>query len=388
MRRRAVVGGLCSLSLAGCLRLQGESGGDAETEGSPPTDSSDGVIPVDGSTTSPQRVVVDELQLERVRDLSVTLYGSVFEREGSFFGVTDDGLGAVAPDGTLRWESDPVGEEFFPALSQSIAFASGTVFAGCNNDDRNAARLYAFDEATGEQRWVHDTDSENFLVSGVVADDRSVFYTSMQLGSDTNPIVTALDHEGNTLWSFSPQFDPIEALILHDDRLYLSGGRLYAMDRDDPDSLEEQSAPVGGPLTRFGDAAFSNSVARVNLRDASLEWETDVWGEYGSPIRPRVDSDLVVTGTDAGYVVAVAAESGEIRWETRVDGPVLEVTPTDDYVFVADRNGDFYVLERSDGTVLHQRSVRDEQGVSIHVATTGTELIFDNDRTVYELVDS
>lgn len=390
MDRRTFLGGACCVSLAGCLRLQGGSGESTATSSptATATAEADGVNPVDETTTTESRVSVDDLGLDRVRDLPATLYGGVFTRQGSFVGVTDDGIGQVSPDGTVEWESDRIADELFPQLPEAIDFADGTVFVGCSNDSRDATRVYAFDDASGQRLWSHDTDPDNWFVSSVAADDRAVFYASNQLGSDANPIVTARDHDGESLWSRPfPSETPVETLLLHDDRLYLSSDRLYAMDRNDPESLTQVEAPSGGGLTRSGDAAFDRSVNRIDLADGTVEWTTRISSDYGPGIRPSVRDGVVVTGTDAGYVLAIDADAGDIRWEARVDGPVTEIALTDDYAFVVDRNGEFYILDLTEGVLRHQRTVRDEEGVATHVAVSGTELIFDADRTVYELVE-
>ena len=344
--------------------------------------------PADETTTTESRVSVDDLRLDRVRDLPATLYGGVFTRQESFVGVTDDAIGQVSPDGTVEWESDRIADELFPLLPQSIDFADGTVFVGCSNDDRDATRVYAFDDASGQRLWSHDTDPDNFFVSSVAADDRAVFYASNQLGSDANPIVTARDHDGESLWSAPfPSEVPVRTILPRDDRLYLSSDRLYTMDRDDPESVTPVEESGSGAVANSGDAAFDRSVNRVDLTDGTVEWTTRIAPDYGPGIRPRVRNGLVVTGTDAGYVLAIDADTGDSRWEARVDGPVTEITLTDDYAFVVDRNGEFYVLDLTEGVLRHQRTVRDEEGVATHVAVSGTELIFDADRTVYELVE-
>ncbi|MEM0911424.1 MAG: outer membrane protein assembly factor BamB [Pseudomonadota bacterium] len=126
-------------------------------------------------------------------------------------------------------------------------------------------------------------------------------------------------------------------------------GRIYALDPDDGDRIWRQDiserskerrltnlyglfagripAKVSGGLTVGYRSVFfgteNGEVVALNESDGSVKWRTRVTGEVLAP--PAIDEGIVIVNTVAGLLIAIDAESGEIKWQNENDVPPLSL---------------------------------------------------------------
>ncbi len=102
--------------------------------------------------------------------------------------------------------------------------------------------------------------------------------------------------------------------------------------------------------------------------DATTDVET-LWrerigkglGEDGYPVAPARDGDTLFAADDRGLVEALDADSGETRWEVKLDTPVSSgLTAVADSLFLATRNGEVLALDQADGEVQWRSRVTSE----------------------------
>lgn len=275
-----------------------------------------------------------------------------------------------------------------------MAFGEGRLYVGVTGEGR--PKLYAFDRETGERLWTHQTDPNHRFLTGVVANGPEVAYVSQTINADPEEMVfRGLDGSGEELWNVTRESEIPESLIRYDTRVYLATHRTYSMEWGNPDSFGAilEGEEVGSRMLRNGETIYAittgGTVATAfDPADESIKWRQELASEVQDISSPGAGAELVVIGTKAGYVTALDATSGEVRWETRVGGPVDARRPvvTPELVWVADRSGEVYGLASDNGDIVHQRTAHDDIESTPSVATADGRVIFDTDRTLYEVV--
>ncbi len=126
-------------------------------------------------------------------------------------------------------------------------------------------------------------------------------------------------------------------------------GRIYALNPDDGKRIWQQDisqrskdrrftnlyglfagrvpAKISGGLTVAYNSVFfgteNGEVLALNEADGSLKWRTSIIGEVLAP--PATDEGIVVVNTVAGLLIALDAETGEIKWQNENDVPALSL---------------------------------------------------------------
>jgi outer membrane protein assembly factor BamB len=162
-----------------------------------------------------------------------------------------------------------------------------------------------------------------FAIAGAVA------FFSMRGGSEKDPALVKKEEPP------APPADLSEWNTYHGDC-----GLTGVADASFPDALEvswrfKADAPVRQtPVVRGGRIFFANSKGVVFACDMNggLLWRHELLtGEQrnGEPVRERVEApiacfdEFVLAGTEEGVVYALNAATGEEKWRTELDGPVL-----------------------------------------------------------------
>lgn len=70
--------------------------------------------------------------------------------------------------------------------------------------------------------------------------------------------------------------------------------------------------------------------------------------------KPTIHEGVIYFGAMDSYVYAVDAETGEEKWRTKLEGPVLGSNPVvrDNVIYIGSYSYDFYALDRENGKVL------------------------------------
>lgn len=208
-------------------------------------------------------------------------------------------------------------------MSTRPVYENGTVFVGSDDD-----HLYAFEAATGQERWRTelDDDPRTLAVDGDLA---VVTESSATIGLDATTGETAFTHVHR-----ANQRKP----LVTDEGVYTTEyGTLTALDRDGTERW-------------------------------TLETGSEFWG------RPAL-SDGVLVASDEGEsrssaerdtnVYAIDSESGEPRWERRYEADSLlsDIAISDGVATVAGRDGTVVAFDLEDGSVRWERSFDHNENV-------------------------
>lgn len=227
---------------------------------------------------------------------------------GAVFFASYDGIFAVAADsGDLLWQAEGEGGD-----ETALAAADGRVHV--NSD----GRLVAFDAETGEEIWrSHNGAFKGLHCTPTVVD--GVVYAGGQLQRDGEqyPMLRALDAEsGDELWLIETAIPLCSPPAVSDGVVYATGGDdyvLFAFDAESGDDLWEFELPasnrpvpaVANGLVYIGDA--EGTLTALDAATGDVVWDTGLDGYVRYPV---VVGDVVYAFTSTTLVVLDGA-SGE-----------------------------------------------------------------------------
>jgi outer membrane protein assembly factor BamB len=231
----------------------------------------------------------------------------------------------------LAWRAPTEGD-----VISSPAVANGAVYVGSGDGS-----LYALDLATGARRWRYEAGSavtSSPAVGGglifAAARDRSIFAVDATSGVRRWRIVTKPDlplawgHESGEYYLSSPTY--IDGTIV----VGAGDGGVYALDaasgrqkwRAQTEGRVRASPAVANGRVYVG--SYDGRVYCFDLSSGALRWRYETEGttlksaSYGFDRRsiqssPTVDDGVVYVGARDGFLYAINADDGKLRW--RVD---------------------------------------------------------------------
>ena len=234
----------------------------------------------------------------------------------------------------LAWRAPTDGD-----VISSPAVANGTVYVGSGD-----GHLYALQLATGDRRWRYDAGSEvssSPAVGGglvyATARDGSIFAVDAATGTRRWRLTTRPDlplpwgHESGDHFLSSPAYVAGTIVVGAGD------GGVYALDaatgkqkwRAQTDGRVRASPAVANG--RVYAASYDGRVYCYDLTSGALRWRYDTEGvhlqsgSYGFDRRsiqssPAIANGVVYVGARDGFLYAIGAEDGKLRW--RVDHKV------------------------------------------------------------------
>ncbi|MGW2156777.1 outer membrane protein assembly factor BamB family protein [Nonomuraea sp. NPDC001699] len=250
-----------------------------------------------------------------------------------------------AATGAVRWRRQtggPVGEDH--------VVAHGTVYAASRT-----GRLVALDAATGRPRWSRRIGDP---VGLVVAAGRLYLWTRHPAWSSKAELVALDAASGRRLWSFEPAGDLLAPKPVSAGDVVLTGddhGVMYAL--TPATGTVERRWRLGGRhdrvlLRRSGATVYvvsgSGDVNAVDVASGEVRWRSRIPGPVSAP--PVVTGGTVYLGDDRGTTHALDAATGERLWsfEARGDQPMYHwsVAVSDGLVHTVGRDCTLYALDR------------------------------------------
>lgn len=282
-----------------------------------------------------------------------------------FVGATDGVMyGLDADTGSLKWQFQTGGHIRF-----SPVFANGIVYFG--SDD---GKVYGLDEKTGKQA-VTAVKAEGAIIGSPTISDGMIYFTSADLSfyavnaasgharfslrtTNTNVYSTpvandryiftvggnnlyAMTRGGATRWTYPAHNPIIDTPLVTDDGVYFGdrSGRLYAIDLKGRDKWT--ITDNADRAMRFGDKPAKTTKGN----DPFLQLAGAI---YSSPLQSGPN---IIVGTNRGFLYAIDAASGAIKWEYGVFANLPKGSYPNITASPVIANGRLYVM--SDDGTLH-----------------------------------
>ncbi|NNF15511.1 MAG: outer membrane protein assembly factor BamB [Gammaproteobacteria bacterium] len=98
-------------------------------------------------------------------------------------------------------------------------------------------------------------------------------------------------------------------------------------------------------------ASSDGKVAAFDTVSGALHWRTELGKQRGVAAGPGVGAELVVVGTTDGEIIALAKDTGEVRWTSEVNSSVLAAPAVStDGIAVRTVDGQLKLLDINNGT--------------------------------------
>ena len=252
-----------------------------------------------------------------------------------YYGTTDHQLFSVDRDnGVLRWRSQTDATTPNTLNGANIVLAGGNVIFG-------DYYLYAFDQVTGNRRWVFNPESQGIPGHGVGAYEQSTDGSTVYAGSGSGHVYAVNATDGSLVWlnalavdGQSSVYDPvIDGALLYVTVRHFTNpitGAVVALNRSDgttawshvfPSEVPTSSGPVGKAVPFGNTIIVANDDGKIYSLDKSTgntQWvaprRPDVLGY--DDLRPIIlAGNLLVAGTLAHYLTAYDPATGRQLWE-------------------------------------------------------------------------
>lgn len=255
---------------------------------------------------------------------------------------------SVTPPLTLAWNQDVTAG----VGNGSPVIVDGIVFVGTLRGE-----LYAMGAGDGKiMGWTGLGDA----IQGSPAVDGSVAFVAL---SNSKESITAFDlNEGRARWK--KNYGDVETSpLLYEEHLFIgnTAGTLYSLERATGDQRWKYELPSNtrlkgirsSPAAEGGTVVFGADdgwLTALNAETGALRWRVDT----GAPLTaaPLVRDGIVIIGNRQGTLVAVGRESGAILWRCATGAPVVaNAVPAGDLVVVGTLAGKAFGIRAKDGSI-------------------------------------
>jgi len=260
-----------------------------------------------------------------------------------YFGCNDGYMRAVdAVTGSVKWTFGTV-----CGICGEPAVDSETVYFGGQD-----GVVYALDRFSGSKKWSAGLGYHVFCNTAILSD--TLIVTGNSMGK-----VCALDaRSGEPVWD-----DDIGGIVLGpvvvDCMVVFSseGGDIVAFDHEGEQlwsrDYTSQASPPSADATGVY-AGFSNGVVRkFSPRDGHVIWETDIVTSTSRCVlaRPVIAGNMILTGTNDGQLVSLAASDGSVLWRQRFEN-WLQLPPAvgQGLVYIACDDQRLHIVDLATGT--------------------------------------
>jgi outer membrane protein assembly factor BamB len=323
--------------------------------------------------------------LTLLRSADVRADWPLFHGNATQTGVTKD----VLPNPLeIRWQVKlPRG------IASTAAIAGGVVYVGCFDE-----HLYAFDLASGQQKWkfkggsfkaapsifdgavyIGDEDGTFYCVDAAKGTKRWDLEIDAQItgganfvgdlvlfGAHDSTLYALHRADGNVAWKYKTKQGPVfGSAVIADGKTFLAGcdGMLHIVDVKDGKGLAEieLSGQSGSTAAYLGGKLFvpnmGNQVQAIDLAKRAVEWSFEPDESQPFNCSAAVTDKRIVVGSDDGIVYALDPVKGKEVWtfttkkDRRVEGsPVI----AGNRVYVGNTGGTLFVLDLDKGNEVQK----------------------------------
>ena len=240
-------------------------------------------------------------------------------------------------------------------------------FVGADVNRIQGAAFLAFDRTSGERLWRVDMpdDGIHARAKGVTVVGDTAVVASDDIGSDTDqePLVYGVDVEtGERRWETgAPDLTTgfISGVTAHDGTVFVTQtyDGTYLLDPGTgavTDYREDMKVSVWGGTARDGTLfdISGNEITAYRLDGDGTRWSVPDVPDARIP--PTVDDDLVIVATQTGYIYAIEADTGAVRWTSRLDRTVRGLAASENHVWAWAVGSTLAGYDREDGTVVYE----------------------------------
>lgn len=228
------------------------------------------------------------------------------------------------------------------------------------------------------------------------------FITGIQLlkAKDTDPQIGEVPRIGKTFWTFKTGAKLYASPVLFGARIYVGAedGHLYALNKNTGREIWrfKAGASVSMQPAICGQMLYASSkdgrIYALNCKTGKLKWifktgkqkQVGAFGLWGmkpldqymedpydflisAPVIKRDgNKEVLYVGSGDGYVYAIDAGCGELKWKFKTNG-IIRSTPTVDEhkVYIGSWDSYIYALDRKNGTLIWKYKTGEDPGTHL-----------------------
>lgn len=309
-------------------------------------------------------------RLWRFQTTAPILYGPVASENLLHFTTSRGEVVAVDFSGKKAWSKQLTRTSINDAAEQParidgpVSCFESTVLVGTM-----AGTVYAFDAATGDEKWQRDIESAVLgAVTYLPASESRPEARVYVIGQEDGRLHCLAFDDGTPLWKSEP-IDRCDGSPAAGGDFIAFGScasALHVVDAKDGAILKNvtigKDSQIAGGVALRGDSVFSGShsghVIHADLASGEIVWKNDdsVAEVFTTP---AVSEEYVIYGSMDDFLYCLDRATGEQRWKVDTGGlPTSPVIARDKVVFSSD--GVLYMLSLDTGDQLWSYEVSDE----------------------------
>jgi outer membrane protein assembly factor BamB len=245
-----------------------------------------------------------------------------------YIGCHDNRLYAINPDGTKKWHYQ-VGDG--PVYSESgtgeYSGTKGILSSPAIGDDgliyftSMSDKLIAL-YPNGTKKWDFDIDTSIDIWSSPLVDEDGTVYVGSH--DDFDGTIYAIDINGNLLWKFETASDICSSPAMDNEVIYFGSGdhylrAVYASTGElkwkyEFEDFADSSPAIGPDGTIYIGATKEGKLFAID-QNGNYKWHIKLGNSVDTWSSPAIFEEVVYIGSDNGYLYAVNAETGELKWK-------------------------------------------------------------------------
>lgn len=276
-----------------------------------------GAAPADFNPSAQVKII------KKIAPLNVDIHGAsksspTVDDTGVYVGSDTGWFFKMDHDGHVLWKFYVPGSN--NGIHGSAAVDDKKVYIGTYN-----GFMYALDKTTGELVWANPVG--DYIGASPLLADGGLFIAAET--SHPNGLLVRMDcNTGQTLWvsdwlaghpHSSPAYNPTTNSVL----VGANSGRFFAFDAKT--GQEQWRAQLGGPLKGTamvwdGTAYFASwdkNYYGYDIRTGKKRWESFMGGRIQTNLSLVADSQLGITNTKLGEIVAINLNDGTLAWRLK-----------------------------------------------------------------------
>jgi outer membrane protein assembly factor BamB len=286
----------------------------------------------------------------------------------------------------LLWKANTTGTNY---EESAVAYCDGIAYIGsCSTHGEGHDTLFAVNTSTGEILWRNPT-GPGYV--GPVIDGDVVYIGTSSHGYDpTNEYIYAIDRfTGEELWQRKIYGGIAESIQFDEEKVYFCSDVIYALNKADGSinwTYQMDSYVVTKPILKdnaFYTASSGGKLIKVRATDGSRIWSRTLSaGPWDNSITADDKGRIFLAIYGDQTMNAYSEDDGYLLWSYALHGRSLSFNAYhNDVVFIADTAGYVYALDAVDGTLRWEKKLGNTFDISSPSLSGGLLFIGTRDGT-------